>query len=220
VDGVSALHLDEDVVPGPLHACLMFGVGRSDETIPNAGITHVVEHLSLRSLGRKPYGWNGAVHLVTTRFEVIGRPEQVSEFLREVTVRLHDLPTERLADELKILRVEGDKRSRNQFGVDLGIRFGPTGAGLIDWREAGFHRLEADDIQQWAHHWFTAANAALWVSGPLPAELDLSALPPGERVSHRVPTCLTSGRTFVGEKTTSTSFPCCPTGSGASPPRP
>jgi hypothetical protein len=157
-------------------------------------------------LGSKTYSWNGAVDIVSTRFSVIGGPEQVSEFFGEITKRVHDLPVERLADELNILRVEGDKRSRNQFGIDLATRFGATGPGLIDWREAGFYRLDADEVQRWAHDWFTAANAALWLSGPLPAGLDLSALPQGGTVTRANPRCLTGERTFVGGTHTSTSL--------------
>jgi hypothetical protein len=206
VDGVPTLYFADGAVQGPLRACLMFGVGRADETILNAGVTHVVEHLTLRSTALTPYRWNGAVHLVSTRFYVSGEPEQVCEFLSGVAQRLCEIPTDRLEDELKILQVEAEKRSPSQFALDLGVRLGPNGAGLIDWPEYGFHRLEADDVQQWATDWFTRQNAVLWLSGPPPAGLDLKPLPTVSPVDHREAQSLTSDHTFVGVSTHATSL--------------
>jgi hypothetical protein len=206
VDGVRALYFEEGAIQGPLRACLMFGVGRVDETIVTSGITHVLEHLTLRSVGRTPYQWNGSVGLVSTRFQVMGEPAQIAEFIGGVAHRLHDLTTDRLADELKILQVEADKQSRNQFALDLCTRFGAAGPGIIDWRELGLHRLEATEIQQWAHDWCTAQNAVLWLSGPPPRDLCLTALPQGEPPARKREDLLTAGRTFVGVKTNSTSM--------------
>lgn len=206
VDGVRALYFEEGAVQGPLRACLMFGVGRVDETIMTSGITHVLEHLTLRSVGRTPYQWNGSVGLVSTRFQAMGEPAQIAEFIGGVAHRLHDLATDRLADELKILQVEADKKSRNQFALDLCTRFGAKGPGIIDWRELGLHRLEPIEIQQWAHDWCTAQNAVLWLSGPPPRDLCLTALRQGEPPERKPADLLTAGHTFVGVKTNSTSM--------------
>jgi hypothetical protein len=40
---------------GPVTATLMFRTGHADETLANAGITHLVEHLALFPLGRCDY---------------------------------------------------------------------------------------------------------------------------------------------------------------------
>ena len=40
VDGVTTLYVDEGVIPGPVRGCLMFGVGRCDETLIVSGINH------------------------------------------------------------------------------------------------------------------------------------------------------------------------------------
>ena len=39
VDGVTTLSAPPGATQGPLQACLVFGVGRTDETMPVAGIT-------------------------------------------------------------------------------------------------------------------------------------------------------------------------------------
>ena len=64
-------------IQGPLQAGLVFGVGRADESMLVAGITHVVEHLAFQRLGHLTYFHNGTVDSVCTRFFVAGDPEDV-----------------------------------------------------------------------------------------------------------------------------------------------
>src|SRR5262245_23067632 len=92
VNGVTTLSAPAGAIQGPLQACLVFGVGRADETMPVAGITHVVEHLAFQPLGHSPYSVNGSVSPVCTRFVVSGRPEDVVEFLGNITKHLRNLP--------------------------------------------------------------------------------------------------------------------------------
>src|SRR4051812_7914611 len=202
VDGVTTLSACAGAIQGPLQACLVFGVGRTDETMLVSGITHLVEHLAFQPMDHTPYSVNGTVDLVATRFMVTGQPHDVAEFFGAITRNLRDLPTEYLQRECQVLQVE-ERRSRgSQSGFDLSSRFGPRGAGLIGWPEHGLKRVDADEVREWAQTWFTSENAALWTSGPLPEGLDLSALPRGTKPSHSsLPGAFRGSRTFTVEPT-------------------
>jgi zinc protease len=202
VDGVTTLSAPAGAIQGPLQACLIFGVGRADETMTVAGITPVVEHLAFQPLGHLPYIHNGTVDTVCTRFMATGGPEDVIEFFRGITENLRDLPVDRLAQELQILQVEEQRNRGSQVGRDLSQRFGPLATGLIGWPEHGLKRVGPDDVMAWSHKWFTAGNAVLWTSGPLPEKLDLSALPEGSATARSsMSPSLPPPRTFVAEHT-------------------
>jgi len=199
IDGVAALTADAGLVPGPLRACLAFGSGIVDESLHNRGINHVVEHLALHgSDAQSARLINGSVDTLMTRFWVAGTPEQVAEFLEFVTGHLAALPLDRLNDELRVMQIEANARARSPFGVDLEERFGPRGAGLFNWTEIGFRTLDRDDVAAWVAERFTAANAVLWCSGPLPAGLSLAALPAGPKIPRlRCPQSQTPARALV-----------------------
>jgi hypothetical protein len=184
----------------------MFGVGRRDETLLNSGITHTVEHLALKPLGVTTYSSNGSVGPTTTRFTVLGGPEQVIEFFDRLTKSLRNLPVERLAEELRILRVEASKRSPGQLGFDLSLRFGPKGVGLLGWPEHGFRRIEAEEVKEWADSWFTTQNAILWISRPIPGGLRLGHLAQGQGADREMQRSLAPSRCFAGIKTRSVSL--------------
>jgi hypothetical protein len=206
VDGVMVMSIGEDDVQGPLQGCLVFGVGRADESLPTSGISHVVEHLTLQPTQTKAYGWNGSVGCVATRFYASGQPDDVVDFFAQVCRRLADPPVARLMDELRVLQVETGRSQRTQMGSDVGVRYGPRGPGLIDWPEHGLRRLSADEIVEWARRWFTPRNAAMWLSGPIPDGLELSGLPEPRQVDRQRVRPRTLDRTFVGEKTATVSF--------------
>ena len=199
VDGVATLTVDAGLVPGPLRGCLAFGSGIVDESLHNRGINHVVEHLALHgSDAQSARLINGSVDTLMTRFWVAGTPEQVAGFLEFVTGNLAALPLDRLDDELRVMQIEANGRMRSPFGGDLEERFGPRGGGLCNWAEIGFRTLDRDDVAAWAKARFTAANAVLWCSGPLPAGLSLASLPAGPKVSGpRCPEPRTPARALV-----------------------
>jgi hypothetical protein len=202
VDGVTTLSAPEGAIQGPVQACLVFGVGRADETMPVAGITHVVEHLAFQPLGHLPYAHNGTVDTVCTRFMVTGGADDVVEFFRGITENLRDIPVDRLPQELQILQVEEQRAAGSQVGRDLSQRFGARATGLVGWPEHGLRRVGSDEVTAWAHTWFTARNAVLWTSAPLPEKLDLSALPKGSAPTHApLAPLFTPPRTFVAERT-------------------
>jgi hypothetical protein len=170
VDGVPVLwHAGE----GPLAATLRFGVGRNDEILARSGVCHAVEHLSLRTVGRQPYDWNGMVDTMSTNFTVRGAPHEVAAHLELVCRNLGDLPTGELERELRVMRVEAQGRSQNHVTTDLGIRFGASGPGLVAWPEYGLEHLPVPVLQDWADTWFTAGNAVLVLNGVPPDDLRL-----------------------------------------------
>jgi hypothetical protein len=106
-----------------------------------------------------------------------------------------------------VLRIEEEGRGRPQVGLDLTTRFGARGPGLLGWAEHGLNRLEPDEVVHWVEHYFTAANAVLWLTGEIPRDLDLSALPAGP-APMRVfePPAALPARTWVDAKTRAVSL--------------
>jgi predicted Zn-dependent peptidase len=177
---VPVLSLD---VPGPLCAELIFRVGVVDERLPSRGITHLVEHVAMSRLiqsfaarGRT----NAQVDPWHTRFAVTGNADEVADFLAAISESLCRLPSERLDNERQVLRTEAANTTVGSVKSIWSWRFGPTGIGLVDYEEFGLRWLDADHVAHWAAANFTAENAILWVSGPVPENVRLE-LPRGER---------------------------------------
>jgi hypothetical protein len=162
IDGIPVFHDDR---PGPLAAGLVFGVGRADEAFVRGGLTHLVEHLVMGALGRQTIECNASVDLTTTEFTAQGTPVQVAAFLRSVCRALADLPTDRLAVEVDVLRTEGSSTAAPGSGVLLGEVYGVGGLGLAAVREPALRSLTAGDVRGWTRTHFTRRNAALWLSG-------------------------------------------------------
>ncbi len=177
VDDVWVVHADE---PGPLRATLMFRVGKTDETLPTNGITHMVEHLTLFPLGQKPHYQNGSVRTSLTTFDTAGDPDEVARFLAGVCTGLSSLPVDRLETEVRVLDTEAGKRGYGTASALLSWRFGPSGPGLWAFDEFATVTVDGDRLQQWATERFTRDNAVLVLSAPPPPGLSLP-LPPGPR---------------------------------------
>ena len=178
VDGVPTL-----IAPtsGPMHAGLMFRVGRADETLPRAGITHLLEHLVLHPLGLADYHYNGATAPVMTYFHMQGPEKDVAGFLSGVCSALRELPLHRLETEKAILRTEGGSRSPHVTEPMALWRHGARDHGLVSYPEWGLPMITPDDLLAWSARWFTRDNAVLWIAGrDVPAGLTLP-LPAGER---------------------------------------
>jgi hypothetical protein len=165
VDGVPVFWTDG---PAPYAAGLVFGVGRRDETFLHGGLTHLVEHLVMASLGRSTLEANASVDLYVTEFTASGRPDRVAEFLRRVCEALNDLPLDRLSKEADVLRVEDGQVQPSVVGALLAEQYGATGVGLAGFRDPALLQLTEDKVRVWADTWFVRGNAALWCSGRLP----------------------------------------------------
>ncbi|WP_327317271.1 M16 family metallopeptidase [Streptomyces sp. NBC_01235] len=162
-------------------AGLFFRVGRADETLATAGITHLVEHLALHRLGLSDLHYNGATANTYTLFHVTGSEEEVVKYLNSVCAGLRDLPMERLETEKEILRTEAAGHGggpRQQMPL---WRYGAQSYGLTSYNELGTWSLTPDQVRHWAQTRFTRDNAVLWItSDHVPEGLDLT-LPQGTR---------------------------------------
>ena len=178
VDGVPTLVA---ATSGPLHAGLSFRVGRADETVARAGITHLIEHLALHRHGLTDYHFNGATGPTVTHFHMQGAENDVVAFIDGVCQALSDLPYDRLETEKSILRTEEAGRGSGANHEMPLWRYGARGYGLLSFPEWGAAQLTAEDLWHWTRSWFTRENAVLWIAGPaVPAGLRLR-LPSGQR---------------------------------------
>ncbi len=172
---------------GPVTVALMFRTGRADETLANAGITHLVEHLALFPLGRCDYAYNGFVDSDRCAFFATGTLEEVAGFLRDVTGALSELPLDRLQAERRVLRTEAAQRDgEGLIARLLSYRFGAAGYGLPLYHEMGLRWLDADAVGAWAAERFTRENAVLWMTAEPPDDLELE-LPAGRRFAPPAP---------------------------------
>ncbi|MEV4704000.1 insulinase family protein [Actinoplanes sp. NPDC049316] len=178
VDGVPTLLAP---TTGPMHAGLVFRVGQADETLARKGVTHLIEHLALHSIGVADYHYNGVTGVEHTYFHMQGTATEITDFLTGVCTALGSLPMARLTTEKEILRTERMSRG-NPAGELLGLwRHGARDFGLLSYPEWGLTGLTAEDLREWVARYFTRDNAALWIAGDeIPAGLTL-ALPAGTR---------------------------------------
>src|SRR5688572_11639658 len=102
-----------DQTPAPRTAGLVFRVGFADEPLPDHGITHLVEHLALFTLGRRLGDYNGLVGPHLTSFFAQGEPDELVAFLRDVAAGLHALPHDRVEAEKRVLLAESAGHQSN-----------------------------------------------------------------------------------------------------------
>ena len=95
VDGVTTIWTD---APPPLRAGLLFRTGIADETLAQAGYTHLIEHLALSTQGEnsQDHHQNGFVTGAATGFFKMGQPDDVAGFFAEICNTLTSLPDGRL----------------------------------------------------------------------------------------------------------------------------
>ena len=166
--------------PAPMRAALVFRVGRADETLATAGLTHLVEHLAFFGLDLRRSQFGGFVDQTRTVFHASGTGEETMSFLARVSAALAELPFERLELEKQVLRTEEASSSRSSWQTLMSLRYGAAGYGLVDYEELGLRRVQTEDVARWASERFTRGNAAVWLSGPPPSGLEFG-LAPGRR---------------------------------------
>jgi hypothetical protein len=162
----------------------MFRVGRVDETLATAGITHLLEHLVLHPLHADTARHvNGHTEPLTTTFLAHGDAEEVTWFFKTVCASLEDLPKTRIDKEKQVLRAEASDRKSSTTDLILRHRYGAEGYGILSYPELGLDSIGAGELAAWSARGFTRGNAALWLAGggEPPAGLRLD-LPDGERV--------------------------------------
>ena len=201
VDGIPVWFTD---VPGPCMGGLVFRTGRIDETLVNAGINHIVEHLALYPFEPRRFDLNGTATELTTSFSANGTQEEVEAVLAEVCEHLGALPLDRLEFERRILETESRRRGGSFAGL-ASKRFGARGPGVVDYPEHT-GSLTADVVGSWAAERFTAGQAVAWMTRPPSDRLRL-VLPLGDRLPIPAaqplpglvtPSHVTSGGHYVG----------------------
>ncbi len=178
VSGVRALRCAS--ATGRHAAGLMFRIGQFDETLPVAGITHLIEHLTLSARQQASYQFNAEVSgLFTSFYMESANLADVAGFMAAVCHGLAGDYRHGLDQEKRILRTEAASRGgAGALGACLNERYGAAGPGVAAYSEYGLHRLGWAEIEAWRHRWFTAGNAVLWFSGAVPDGLRVE-LPPG-----------------------------------------
>jgi zinc protease len=184
VDGVPAYWAESD--DDERGVFLTFRVGVADEQLAFRGITHVVEHLAMYSVGGPVHASNGQVDAVTTVFGTLGDTD-IAGFVTGICRALRALPFERLEVENQILRTEADSRAPALTAPLMLWRYGAATYGLPAYDEFGVGRHTPDQITAWVERWFTRRNAVLvFAGGPPPAGLTID-LPEGERIAPPTP---------------------------------
>jgi zinc protease len=178
VEGVPTFRVGS---PGPAFAMLLFRVGRSDEQLPRAGITHLAEHLAFHRLHHLPYEHNGMTEPLFTRFFAEGEPDEVAEFVRNVVGNLADPALERVRREARIVGEEAAERNTEALDVLLRSRHGAGSHARSGYPEYGLWSLDAEVVGAWIRERFVRANAALVLAGDVTEDLGLGRLPVGQR---------------------------------------
>ena len=155
VAGIPTYYVDG---PPPARCALMFRVGRSDETLPTLGITHLIEHLALFGLEGAVHSYNGFVDPNRTVFHASGTEDECLEFLADVTGALMDLPMDRLEQERQVLAAEEEGRGGGMFTSLATVRFGAKGFGLVAYEQFGANTVGPDAIRNWVASRFNAAT--------------------------------------------------------------
>jgi hypothetical protein len=166
--------LREEFVAG-----LVFNVGRADEQLVNAGVTHLLEHLALPPLTSQAPPYGGSVSATATDLWFTGSsPEEALNGLSAACRRIAAFSQESFERERRVLRAEAD-RSGHPLNRGLALRYGARGVGLAGFPQLALGWLEPADVRRWGRQYLTAGNAALWMNFEAPADFEVP-LPEGE----------------------------------------
>lgn len=168
VDGVPLLWSD---APGQPILALHFRVGRADEQPWEGGLTHLVEHLAMGTIGQPRYDHNAWVDSTRTVFYANGSTTEVGAFGRSISEALADLPTDRVEHERAILKRESAGQRPGIVESHLNFRFGMHGFGLIGQPEFGLSLVSAERVGAWARERFGRANVMAFLTGAPPSDL-------------------------------------------------
>ena len=179
VSGIPCFWAD---APAPFTATLVFRVGRADETLPTAGITHLAEHILMPATPPRELERNARVENIFAVFWASGSPTQALRFLESLTELIADPPLHRLETERSILRTEAASSGPHPVNASMALRYGAAAHGLMGFEELGLNTVGSEDVARWIGEYITRENASLWLTGEPPRDLAL-ALPSGRRRS-------------------------------------
>lgn len=178
LDDIPLFHLP---TPGSTTLTLAFRVGRADEPVINGGLTHLAEHLVMTAVSSAFDHSNGMTEPFRVSFTLRGSPADASRFLRDICRAIESPPFRRMHEEANVLRTEA--ASRAGMGMSLRLtwfRTGFQGVGTFGLPELFLRFLDERVLRDWIATHFVAGNAAIWIAGDLPDDLEVS-LPPGPR---------------------------------------
>lgn len=153
---------------------LRFRAGFADEPASHRGVTHLVEHLAFRGLGRREYELNGFVDLLTCNFHAFGTQPEVESYVGDVVASLASLPLDDIETEKRVLWTEAISESGDFITEAMSLRFGISGLGGFNLKEIGLRWLGQDDVDRWRIERFCAQNAAIWIHAPEPPQFQFS----------------------------------------------
>ena len=133
IDGVRTVWFER---PGPMTASLAFRVGRADERLARAGVSHLLEHLVLFPFGGEP-DHNGCVDALRMVFHTTGPPEAIVDFFGRLGRCMREVPVDRLDIEKQVLRAEAARRSWSMQDTLAMRRYGAAAFGLLGYAELG-----------------------------------------------------------------------------------
>lgn len=163
--------------PGPVRARLLFRVGAVDESVQERGLTHLVEHLTMRAVGRRPIEVDAGVGMWSTGFEATGAVADVEAFLSDVWSALAAVPLDGLAREKAVLGHEGEP-GVSPVELSAHHRYGVTGPGRAWPDQLGVGGADEETVRRWVRSRFVRGAAALVATADV--RPDLSApLPEG-----------------------------------------
>ena len=174
VDGIPAYVANDT---GPITAGLAFRVGTADEQPLERGITALVAELAAIEADAA-----FEIDETVTSLVVSGDAKHVGAALNTMCSTLLTLDAQDLADLADTIAGQvGAPSYRNDA---LGMLYGARTYGIASLPPLFVLHPSLSAAQAWATRWFTRANAILWSTGPLPADV---ALPLGGGSRHDAP---------------------------------
>ncbi|MYW62573.1 hypothetical protein GTY65_00535 [Streptomyces sp. SID8379] len=175
VDGVPTLRIP---APGPVRACLRFGVGARDETYSTLGVGRAVAALATIGCPTGQVAPDISAGLDETRFSVSGSLEDVGACLKNLCLALSGLPVDRFGEATDEPDFGGAGTFDPRVAAALNARYGSQAEGLPGHVDVLLRPPAAESVLRHAATWFTRTNAVLTWIGPEPAGLRLP-LPQG-----------------------------------------
>ncbi len=184
-DGVPTLWAPS--TDGICTATLLFRVGRADEQLASAGLTHLVEHLAFAPDAASAITVNGGVSDTYTGFSARGGEADVRAFIERICAALAAPPVDRLSHEKRVIQTEQGSQGWFPPWTATAMRFGATGWGTLAYEQFGLYRVSEDDVRDWARRAFCKENAILFVSSAERPDLTVAPLVSGRPMPWPVP---------------------------------
>lgn len=168
---------------------LIFGVGFRNEPVTLAGITHLVEHAVLRMVQPVTLWHGGAAQMDSVEFYACGDADAVAGYLTAIAAAVSGfraVSEEDLALEKSIMEAENPQGFSTASSGLLTYRFGTNGLGAGHFGSPTITGISRAEAMEWAQRWFTAENAAVTFTGPVPGSLDIR-LPQGTPLTRHQP---------------------------------